>query len=314
MKDLKEALSSARKPDLTHVRRNFMAYTSRGNEYGSVRYERANYLRATGDGPHSIPTAADFERFRTYLRAAFSHIAYTLDALEEHIAYDPGLAHVVEMRTAAYAADTDVPPDGNVGASGLPHVAHACSSLMMAIEQAVRCGLLPADPGQPWTTTKRRGLTASELRLVETNEPAGELRIIAPNTRLKGDAFDDMIASELRQYQATAGLPFDTSDVKIAIDTSDPETKATYDAAVAAREAVAAWPAWKHGGTLGDNYDPVAELYAEPDPDEERRVAAERALAKLAADQRALSEEKRQRDAEVLERARQRTKSMTGVL
>lgn len=150
LKDIKEALSSARKPDLTHLRSVFAAYTVRPCEYGCDKYERANFLRATGDGPHSEPTAEDFNRFRAYLRAAMGHIMSTLDSMELHQAQDPQLVDVVGMKRAAYAVDVDAKPGQKVGASFLPHVAPACSSLLMAIEQAAACGLLPKDPGTPW--------------------------------------------------------------------------------------------------------------------------------------------------------------------
>ncbi|MCP4469036.1 MAG: hypothetical protein GY813_20115, partial [Halieaceae bacterium] len=53
------------------------------------------------------------------------------------------------MRRAAYAADTD-PGNDKVGPSNLPHLAHLSAGLMMAIEQSINSGLLPADPGQTW--------------------------------------------------------------------------------------------------------------------------------------------------------------------
>lgn len=150
LKDVKEALSSARKPDLTHVRSAFATYTARPCEYGCDKYERANFMRPTGDGPHSEPTAEDFNRFRAYLRAAMGHIMATLDSMERHQSQDPQLADAAGMKAAAYAVDTDTKPGQKIGASLLPHVAPACASLNMAIQQAVDCGLLPADPGTPW--------------------------------------------------------------------------------------------------------------------------------------------------------------------
>ncbi len=151
LKDIKEALGSARKPDLTHLRSVFASYVVRPCEYGSDKYERANYLRATGEeGAHDVPTAADFERFRSYLRAMISHGMLVLDSMEHHQANDPKLEDVAGMRLAAYAVDTDTKPGQKIGASLLPHVAMCGSSLMMAIEQAVDCGLLPRDPGTPW--------------------------------------------------------------------------------------------------------------------------------------------------------------------
>lgn len=155
LKDMKEGLSSSRKPDITHVRLPFMIYTSRPAEYGNDKYERSNFLRPlTDQGYTGTPTANDFERFRAYLRAAASHIFRTLDAMERHQSLDPKLRDVEGMKESAYAADTDVTPGAKVGASLLPHVAPACSSLMMAITQAVACGLLPEDPGTPWRDVK----------------------------------------------------------------------------------------------------------------------------------------------------------------
>ncbi len=148
MKDRKEALGNARKADTTHVRKSFMVYTARPCEYGSEKYERANFMRPTSDS--TKPTRADFERFRAYLRAARDHIGDVLDSMERHQSMDPELMNVAGFCTAAYAVDTDAAPGATVGPSLLPHVAPACASLMMAIEQATTCGLLPKDPGQPW--------------------------------------------------------------------------------------------------------------------------------------------------------------------
>jgi hypothetical protein len=161
LRDLKEALSSLRKADTTHMRRYFSVYTSRPCEWGSVKYERANYLRSPGDGS----MRAHFERFRAYLRAARDHIDDVLQSMEEHQANDPQLLDVEGMKRAAYAVDRDEKPNCEYGASLLPHVAPACSSLMMAVEQAVKFGLLPKDPGTPWTENAqhraKRGLTGA---------------------------------------------------------------------------------------------------------------------------------------------------------
>jgi hypothetical protein len=153
VKDLKESLQSNRKPDITHVRLPFMHYVARPCEYGEIKYERANFMRSTGQGPHTTPTRDDFERLRKYLRAAMSHIAETLESMEAHQANDPNLLDVEGMKRAAYAVDTDVTPGAKVGASLLPHIAPACASLNMAITQAAACGLLPRDPGTPWTAS-----------------------------------------------------------------------------------------------------------------------------------------------------------------
>lgn len=162
--DLKEALSSARKPDLTHVRTAFMIYTCRPCSYGDDKYERGNYMRQVNGGSTD---RADFLRFRAYLRAAMSHISQTLDAMEAHQANDPQLLDVRGMRTAAYAADTDETPGARVGASMLPHVSMACASLNMAITQAVKYGLLPADPGRTW-----------QMKTTEDTKPAATTPVI----------------------------------------------------------------------------------------------------------------------------------------
>lgn len=165
LKDMKEGLSSTRKPDLTHVRSSFMIYTARPCEYGSSKYQRANFMRPVSpEGYGSPPTREDFERFRAYLRAAASHIFQTLDAMELHQATDPELVDVDGMRAAAYAVDTDEDTTGKVGPSYLPHVAPACSSLNMAVTQAVLCNLLPRDPGQPWIERLGAGVRGAKKR------------------------------------------------------------------------------------------------------------------------------------------------------
>jgi len=147
-KDLKEGLSSSRKPDITHIRTPFLVYNARACEYGNAKYQRANFLRPTGN------TSKDFERLRSYLRAVLSHVLATLDSMEQYQAQDPDLQNEAGMKAAAYSEDTDAMPGAAVGASGLPHLAHAAASLVMAITQATTYGLLPKDPGRPWETKK----------------------------------------------------------------------------------------------------------------------------------------------------------------
>lgn len=149
--DLKEGLRSARKPDLTYVRLVLMTYIARACEYGSERYQRANFLRPVAGPYDGTPKPADFERLRSYLRALQSHVTLALDALELHQSTDFALENVEGMKKAAFAEDTDEPPIGSkVGASHLPHLAHAGASLMMALVQATLCGLMPDDPGVTW--------------------------------------------------------------------------------------------------------------------------------------------------------------------
>lgn len=174
LKDIKEAMGAgARKPDLTHLRSVFATYVVRPCEYGCDKYERANYLRATGEGPHTEPTAEDVARLRVYLRAMISHGMLVLDSLEKHQAQDPELKDVVGMKRAAYAVDTDTKPGQKVGASFLPHIAMCGSSLMMAIEQAAACGLLPVDPGTPWRDPLEQKMRESIANEYTTVEVAG---------------------------------------------------------------------------------------------------------------------------------------------
>ena len=170
MKDMKEALGNARKADTTHVRRSFQIYTSRPCEYGSEKYERGNYRRPTGGAAHTEPTKEDFERFRSYLRAARDHLDEVLDSMEMHLATDPNLIDIEGMKRAAYAVDTDTTPGAKVGPSMLPHVAPACASLNMAITQAADCGLIPRDPGTPW---RAPAVKRSPLEVLDREIAAG---------------------------------------------------------------------------------------------------------------------------------------------
>jgi hypothetical protein len=163
VKDLKAALGSNIKPDITHVRTSLKVYVARNCEYGNDKYVRSNYLRPVG----SLKEA--FERYRSYLRAVDSHLSQTLDAMERHQATDPNLEDESGMCMAAYAADTDETPGAKVGASGLPHIGGCAASLNMAIEQAVLAGLLPPDPGQPWKWLCA-GLTGGEWTLRDVSE------------------------------------------------------------------------------------------------------------------------------------------------
>lgn len=179
MKDLKAALGNRSKPDITHVRKSVMTYIARGCEYGNDVYERANYLLPV-EG-----TKAAFERHRAYLRAAVSHLAEILDGMERHQSLDPQLLDNDGMRTAMFAADhsaSQTAIDKGVGPSKLPHIAHAAASIMMAIEQLVLQGHLPADPGSPWTAkaatiagegAAARATVADEVEL--TDEDVAEL-------------------------------------------------------------------------------------------------------------------------------------------
>lgn len=143
--DQKEGLTSARKPDITHTRTELLNYISRACEYGMAKgYDRGNYLRP-------MPSVReDFLRARGYGRAALSHLVLFLDALEVHQATDPNLEDEIGMRRAVFAEDTDPDLTGKVGPSYLPHLCGLAATVNMLITQAVRAGLIPRDPGQPW--------------------------------------------------------------------------------------------------------------------------------------------------------------------
>ncbi len=147
MKDMKAALGNNSKPDITHVRTAIEVYIARACEYGSAKYERGNYMRLPEGGDN---VRDHFIRFGGYLRSVKSHVNKTLDSTERHLANDPELLDEDGMKAAAFAPDPDATEGAPVGASGLPHVAHASAALMMAIVQATMYGLLPEDPGQPW--------------------------------------------------------------------------------------------------------------------------------------------------------------------
>lgn len=183
LKDMKEGLSSSRKADTTHIRRSFQIYTCRPCEYGSDKYERANFMRpaAPTNVDMDVQMRAAFERFRKYLRAARDHIDECLESMERHQSQDPKLTDVEGMKIAAYAVDTDVTPGSKIGASMLPHVAPACASLMMAITQATDAGLLPKDPGTPWRINIVReeadkALARAKLEVSENGGPFVEMK------------------------------------------------------------------------------------------------------------------------------------------
>ncbi len=162
-KDMKEALSSGRKPDTTHIRTPLKVYGSRACEYGDKtqdgKYERSNYLRPVGG------VKEDFLRFRAYLRAAVSHGEKILDSMELHQAMDPNLENEEGMKSAAYARDDDAAPGCPVGPSLLPHICGMIASVNMAVTQAVVYGLLPEDPGQPWRAEKADEPRIDEMKV-----------------------------------------------------------------------------------------------------------------------------------------------------
>lgn len=230
LKDMKEGLSSSRKPDLTHIRYAFATYTARPCEYGCDKYERANFLRATGNGPHSEPTAADFERMRKYLRAMVSHGLLVLDSMERHQANDPKLVDVEGMKRAAYAVDTDEDVTGKVGPSLLPHIAMCGSSLMMAIEQAVDCGLLPRDPGTPWRSREKAGEAFSKYLNEHIGAALDKHALNGPYTWVDEER---PIGSRKADFEAARQMRVDLEDLQNGQGEFTPEHVALYQKAAA---------------------------------------------------------------------------------
>jgi hypothetical protein len=132
--DMKEGLTNG-KPQLSQLPQAGLVYTARAFEYGCspTKYERGNYLRPTLD------TLADFDRLLSYLDALLRHA--TKITTEMNRARGCTDQTETDLRAAAMCIDKE---------SGLPHLCGMMASGMMAIQQAVDAGLIPADPGRPW--------------------------------------------------------------------------------------------------------------------------------------------------------------------
>lgn len=127
------------KPDLSSLRGPFLNYAARAAQFGDQVPGRA---RADWMAP-TAGTAQDVARLRAQLAAVIRHVTSVLDSIEGCEALDPTFRRDRSLvEESCYAADPD---------SHLPQLAHAAQRLQMAITQAVLSGLLPADPGEPWT-------------------------------------------------------------------------------------------------------------------------------------------------------------------
>ncbi len=170
MRDMKEALGNARKPDITHVRKALKYHIARACEYGSDKYERANFMRDSGG------TAKEqVEALRVYARAAMGHLDDFLESLEMHESTDPNFEDIDGLCLAMYAEDTDAKPGCKVGASHLPHLAHGAASFMMLLTKLVLGGWLPMDPGTPWREQAPAQPEAVPEPVEEPQEPAQDL-------------------------------------------------------------------------------------------------------------------------------------------
>jgi hypothetical protein len=169
---MKHGLTSGARPKLSILPRAGLVYGGRGIEYGGDKYARGNYF---GPPPPALGEAelAATRRLLGYLDATLRHVTETADAINRALGTGGDLG-------AACAVADDL-ASGGFPASGLPHLAHAISSLLIGVTCAVDDGLLPEDPGQPWTKSAEDGLpqkddAASERERVE-RRIGGERRL-----------------------------------------------------------------------------------------------------------------------------------------
>ena len=130
--DLKEGLRG-KKPQLTQLPLGALTWAVRAYQYGAQKYARGNYLLP------QVDRLADFDRLSAYLDASLRHI-FAVTTEMEWMRGNTNLDEGYQMLTGAYQ-DYE---------SGLPHLCHALCSLIMAIQQGINAGILPADPGTPW--------------------------------------------------------------------------------------------------------------------------------------------------------------------
>jgi Domain of unknown function (DUF5664) len=139
--DMKEGLIGAR-PKLSILGKYALIAMCRGMEYGAAKYARGNYH---GDPPTGVQSV---DRFLGYLDASMRHLTAISQAI--NVAKGTGGDATTACSVVDDESSSKFPP------SMLPHIAHALASLMIAVEVGVADGLLPADPGQPWSKGKRQ--------------------------------------------------------------------------------------------------------------------------------------------------------------
>lgn len=136
--DMKAGLTNG-KPQLSQLPIAALVYATRAAEYGNSpgKYERGNYLRPT------IDTLADFHRLLGYLDASLRHTNKVTTEMNRT------LGCTDQTKADLMAGANCIDPE-----SGLPNLCGSLISIMMAIQQAVDAGLIPADPGRPWEKNK----------------------------------------------------------------------------------------------------------------------------------------------------------------
>lgn len=167
LNDMKAGLASTRKPMLSMIPRVAKTYLTRALMYGSVKYRRSNFY---GDAPPGVTPAL---RLLAYLDATERHISRVTDAL--NLAIGTGGDVVAAARTADDDGGGDFPP------SMLPDLAHALASLAIGVLCAVKDGLLPEDPGQPWE--QHPDYAAAMARRAPVVDPIPQKRDPASETR-----------------------------------------------------------------------------------------------------------------------------------
>lgn len=182
MSDLKatrnaqEAGSGFARPRMSILQRHGLIHGCRGTEFGADKYARGNYFGPPPEGVDPV------DRYLEYIDAAIRHLTHISQAIN----FAKGTGG--DQRAACAVVDEDA--SSGFPPSMLPHHSHAIAGLMIAAECAVHDGLLPADPGQPWTrdpgyadAMARRGKPVRGAALSQKDDPAAEERRIAERRR-----------------------------------------------------------------------------------------------------------------------------------
>lgn len=132
--DMKEGLTNG-KPQLSQLPHAALVYAARGFEYGCSpnKYERGNYLRP------QVDMLADFHRLLFYADAVLRHATKLTTEMNRVL----GCTDKTKEDLLKGVNTVDIE-------SNLSHLTGMLANGMMAVQQAVDAGLIPADPGQPW--------------------------------------------------------------------------------------------------------------------------------------------------------------------
>ncbi len=181
--DMKHGLVSSR-PKLSIIGKHAMVYLCRAMEYGAAKYARGNFH---GDPPDGVSKT---DRVLGYVDAALRHLTEVAQAA--NVAKGTG-----GDERAAFLVTDDV-SSGGFPASGLPHIAHALASLMVLVEVGVQDGILPADPGQPWSRRAGEGLP-------QKDDPAAERERVAALRARTGENAQPVITPAIAEQLVAEG-------------------------------------------------------------------------------------------------------------